>query len=193
MRTTLIILMLYAICPVVTAESKNSRVENAANRLHDAIEVGDRELAKSILDKTPVTLNMRRTFQQPHKPGADDLDTPLHTAARYERGQIARLLLAKGAKINAKSASGDTPLNFAVAYGHGGVTQVLVKNGAAVNEPNHSGMTPLHTAAERGRLSLASYLVRHGARKGVKDNAGKLPADHAREFSVKLSDAVAAE
>ena len=38
--------------------------------------------------------------------------TPLHGAARYDRTEIAELLIAKGADVNAKDKYGDTPLDF---------------------------------------------------------------------------------
>ncbi|MEE2943426.1 MAG: ankyrin repeat domain-containing protein, partial [Verrucomicrobiota bacterium] len=44
--------------------------------------------------------------------------TPLHYATRWGRKEIAELLIAKGADVNAKAKYGDTPLHGAI-YANG--------------------------------------------------------------------------
>lgn len=48
----------------------------------------------------------------------NDLFTPLHIAVCVENLELVRLLLERGAKVNAKNALGRTPLFYAVRAGY---------------------------------------------------------------------------
>jgi ankyrin repeat protein len=53
----------------------------------------------------------------------------LHYAADYGQKDVAELLLAKGASINAKADDGSTPLSLAAAKGHQDVAKLLRQHG----------------------------------------------------------------
>jgi ankyrin repeat protein len=53
-------------------------------------------------------------------------DTPLHCAALYGRRDVAALLLANGADVNAKGHEGTTPLYNAVWNNHEAVVELLL-------------------------------------------------------------------
>ena len=70
--------------------------------------------------------------------------TPLHYAATKE---IAELLIAEGADVNAKDNNGVTPLTNATNNGHTELGDLLRKHGGMTGEEMRTGMTPLHAAA----------------------------------------------
>lgn len=91
--------------------------------------------------------------------------TPLHLAAFFGKTDAARLLLNKGAEVNARSTNSmaNTPLHAAAAGRSTEVAKLLIDHGASVNARQHGGWTPLHAAAQNGDLELAKRLVDGGA------------------------------
>jgi ankyrin repeat protein len=57
--------------------------------------------------------------------------------------EIARLLLARGARADAADPDGETPLISACSLGHEEVVRVLLEHGANVNHHDRYGRTPL--------------------------------------------------
>jgi ankyrin repeat protein len=74
-------------------------------------------------------------------------DTPLLLAARFGREDLARLLIAAGANVEALNEHDERPLHAAAAYGRPAVVTVLLARGADVNARGPAGSTPLHAAA----------------------------------------------
>jgi len=108
--------------------------------------------------------------------------TPLHNAVMdshklspdSNRSQIAAILLAKGADVNAKDKEGNTPLHFATQQGHTKTIEILIANGADVEAKDGNGRTALHIAekmASKGRYWHLHYkdifflLLKHGKLK----------------------------
>jgi ankyrin repeat protein len=77
---------------------------------------------------------------------------------------VAELLLAHKADVNAKSKGGFTPLHFAASEGHQDVAEVLLAHKADVNTKDDSGWTPLHYATGKGYEGLTGILRQSGAR-----------------------------
>ncbi len=100
--------------------------------------------------------------------------TPLHNAATKE---IAELLIAEGADVNAKGYLDGTPLHPAAWYGHKEVVELLIANGADVNAERvvYDKTIPLHYAAMRGHKEIAELLIAKGANVNTKDNGGRTP------------------
>jgi ankyrin repeat protein len=71
---------------------------------------------------------------------------PLHYAADYDREDVAKLLLEKGAEINAAAAS----------CGSLNVVRLLVDRGANVNAADSGGGTPLDCAEEAAQRMAES-------------------------------------
>ena len=89
------------------------------------------------------------------------LGTPLHWATVNGHKEVAELLIAKGADVNAKAGiSEKTPLHEAASSGHKEVVELLIANGADVNAKKKFGRTPLHGAATKG---IAELLIAKGA------------------------------
>src|ERR1051326_2664424 len=76
-----------------------------------------------------------------------NLRTPLHLAASIGRYEIAKFLLQKRAKVNAKDENGMTPLHEAVRGNHQDLVELLIDNGADLNTRDSQGeRTPLFFA-----------------------------------------------
>jgi uncharacterized protein len=91
--------------------------------------------------------------------------TPLHLAAFFGKTDAARLLLNKGAQVNARSTNPmqNMPLHAAAAGKHAEIVKLLLDHGAPANARQHGGWTPLHAAAQNGDLESAKALVSNGA------------------------------
>lgn len=80
--------------------------------------------------------------------------TPINRACKFENLVLAKLLLEKGANIDAVDDCGNTSLHWAAKSSDSGVTEFLLDNGANVNARNDFGETPLHDAIQRVTLKL---------------------------------------
>lgn len=98
-------------------------------------------------------------------PNGAPTGTPvLMTAARTGNVGTVKLLLAKGADVNAKeSARSQTALMWAVAEKHPEVARLLIDHGADIQAHSTSGFTPLLFAAQQGDLDSARMLLEAGA------------------------------
>jgi len=93
--------------------------------LIDAIKNGDIEAVKKFLPAgTDVNLKVWNNISR----------TPLHQAARSRRKEIAELLIAKGADVNAKTKRGETPLDEAIEHNHTETADLLRKHGGKTGE-----------------------------------------------------------
>ena len=107
--------------------------------------------------------------------GGGEATIPLHLAAEYGRKEVAELLIAKGADVNAKEWRGGTPLQYAAQKGHNEVAELLIANSADVNAKTKNGRTPLHSAAYWGRKEVAALLIGKGADVNATDKSGATP------------------
>jgi hypothetical protein len=126
-----------------------------SGKIHDAARHGDLEKVKALLKHNP-----RLVFSKDYG-GA----TPLHLAAMEGHKDVAELLLANKAEVNARAhklVTGETPLNWAAVYGHKDVAELLLANGADVNARDGLGMTPLSHAEAFNHKDVAELLRQHG-------------------------------
>ena len=73
--------------------------------------------------------------------------TALSWAALLDDTEIAKLLIEKGADVNAKNRDGSTPLHSAAFLGHTEIAELLIRKGAEVNPKNYRDETPLDVSA----------------------------------------------
>jgi ankyrin repeat protein len=95
-----------------------------------------------------------------------------------DKGYLAavKMLLAKGADVNAKAINGTTALIQASQNGHMDVVQALLGAGAEVNaKANDNGETALIGASQSGSRELVQALLAKGAEVNAKANNGATP------------------
>ena len=86
--------------------------------------------------------------------------TPLHTAALKGYSDIAKVLIANGARVNAKTNDGFTALHWASTRE---MAELLIAEGADCNAKADAGVTPLHWAASVDRAEVVEVLLSKGA------------------------------
>ena len=84
--------------------------------------------------------------------------SPLHYAATGGSATIVKLLLSKGAPIEARSPNGSTPLMMAARYGNEEAVDALLAAGADRTARNDLGMDASAFAGSAGREKLAARL-----------------------------------
>src|ERR1051326_8077568 len=87
---------------------------------------------------------LTRAHPELHSTKANGGRTPLHYAAVCGDTLLAKLLLVKGADVNARDDNGATPLHVAAYNGQKDVAELLLAKRAQVNAVNNDRMTPLH-------------------------------------------------
>ena len=102
----------------------------------------------------------------------------LHWAARHGDPDMAAMLLAAGARIDADTrVGGYTPLHLAAEGGNGAVARLLVEEGADVSATTTPGGTqPIHLAAGAGDVASIEALLAGGADPDARElAAGQTP------------------
>jgi len=120
--------------------------------------------------------------------------TALMWAAANRQGPMTRLLVERGADLDAKTATdlmtplvsaepraqprspgGMTALMFAAREGCLECAAAMIEKGAAIDLPDPEGVTPLLWAIWNTRFDVAKYLIEHGANVNRFDWWGRTP------------------
>jgi ankyrin repeat protein len=96
--------------------------------------------------------------------------TPLHCAARYGHKEVAELLIAEGADVNAKDTRGRTPIDLAINQGRKEMAKLLASK---------SGDVSLYIAAYIGDLQTVEKFIDRSANLDAKDQKGKTALHYA--------------
>jgi len=91
--------------------------------------------------------------------------TALHYAAASGDEDIVRLLIARGAKVDAvspKASGAYTPMMMAAREGHDGAALVLIAHGADRMRRNSEGLTAVQLAERAGKPRVARALEQGG-------------------------------
>ncbi|KAF7154374.1 hypothetical protein RHSIM_Rhsim01G0268800 [Rhododendron simsii] len=103
----------------------------------------------------------------------------LHYAAENGLKDLMRLLISKGAEIEAESHAG-TPLQCAAAHGRTEAVKILLDRKAnAGADPNLdlNGLTPLGNAAAEGDTDIIKCMLKAGANPNVTETEGLTPLE----------------
>ena len=107
------------------------------------------------------------------------IDTPYSIGEKHEdesdsqKDAMIRLLLSRGANINAMTKYGVTPLSAALESQCDNVAVLLLAHGADLNARDQNGDTPLISAARAGDGNCLRLLLAHGADVNAQNGKGQ--------------------
>ncbi|KAL1909321.1 hypothetical protein Sste5344_004950 [Sporothrix stenoceras] len=96
-------------------------------------------------------------------------------ASYFGHDSVVKLLLEKGADVEAKAEDGRTPLSYAAAEEHEAVARLLFEKGADIEAKAYHNWTPLFFAADGGHEAVTRLLLEKGADVEAKDDYGRTP------------------
>jgi ankyrin repeat protein len=99
--------------------------------------------------------------------------TILSTAATYGHTAVIKLLLDRGAFVNAATTKGFTPLHAASYQGHTECVETLVQRGATIMSQTTEGWLAFHFAALRGKLPVIEMFLDMGVSLGSTTTKAK--------------------
>jgi ankyrin repeat protein len=106
----------------------------------------------------------------------------LHLAAVSGQAGVARVLLARGEKLDATTSGGETALHWAAWFGSEAVAGELIRAGANVRlTTGHGGWEPLHVAAWGGHAGVIRLLLKKGVAVDVTNAGSQTPLHLAAE------------
>ncbi|MGB7585565.1 MAG: ankyrin repeat domain-containing protein [Terriglobales bacterium] len=160
---------------------------NFGQRLINAVHAGDLETIRKILDAHPELVNAGTDLPRLDRPSDTVAMRLLHLAIAEAKIDVLRLLIERGADLNARNADGRLPLHdcfelnhddfakilfdagavpdacVAAAYGmHDQLEQILERDPASANDLT-TGNSPLSWAAYGHQPKSATILLEHGA------------------------------
>ena len=97
------------------------------------------------------------------------------TSLSWERVEVIRFLVDRGADAAAQDNNGLTPLHLASSWGDVDLACLLVERGADVTAQSMHGLTPLHLAYQHKCVGVARFLVERGADAMARHNNGLTP------------------
>lgn len=149
--------------------------------IFNAVESGDVDTVRLLLDKAPGLIHSRDTYGY----------SLLHRAAQNGRLQVVELLIAKGIAVDERTYGGRglTPLHLAASEDHIDTAILLLEKGANIEAggkgAGHGGWSALTFACWNNHKDMVELLIRKGAAlnpealwcavyKGYKDIAERL-------------------
>ena len=148
---------------LITMAALVSGLQAFCGPIHEAARNGDIKTVETLLKEHPDLVSSKE-----EKYG----QTPLHIAAFNDHFDIAKLLLANKADVNAQANNGATPLHLAAAKGNKDIVELLLASKANIDAVDHDGWSPLHSAIVWGHKDVEDLLRQKG---GQDLPAPKLP------------------
>ena len=148
-------------------------LEQLGDALCEAAAMGDVEKVKKLL----------ALGYTPDARGGQNNKTPLHCAVENNSTEAAKLLLERGAEIEARNTKNQTPLHFASLNNSTEAAKLLLERGAEIEARDVESRTPLHLAALNKSTEAAKLLLERGAEIEAKDVDNRTPLEVSREVS----------
>jgi ankyrin repeat protein len=162
------------VAALLKAAGAQARVPSDPVSLHKAIDDGDVEAFRAALDAgaDPNAAKNRRPA--------------LLRAVGKNRGEMVRLLVERGCKLNARDWQRDGALHSvcglrtALGSPNLDIGRFLIEAGIKIDLVNKHGQTPLTLSARRGDLEAMTLLLEHGANPNiVAGKSASTPLHHA--------------
>ena len=135
------------------------RISGAPDPFLTAVLAGDVERVRNLIDAGQ-EINLRSPMP------------PLMAAAGRGHLEMTRLLLERGAKVNARGQNAMTALHAAAGRGATEVAALLIERGARVDAVDVNGHTPLWAAAYNDQPAMIELLLKRGAKLQRRDKFG---------------------
>ena len=135
-----------------------------AGEIHRAAEAGDLDEVAALLDADPSLRDAQNNNQT--------RDLPLHSAAAAGQTEVVRLLLDRGAAVDAGDSDLSTPLDVAALRGHLETTELLLANGADLAFQDNNGAWSLSFAVAGGHQEVTDRLIDAGAPLDLRTSTG---------------------
>lgn len=156
---------------------------NCRNLLHWAAVMGKERLVEFLLKfkECPV--------DEPDDTGA----TPLILATLKGSLPICKMLIERGANVNAKNNNGHTPVKYAGSKNHQQILTYLLDCGGDPNAKDQFGETPLHRIASMERHECLRIFLTHSlASKAILTDAQNNAGNTALHLALECDDLTAA-
>lgn len=139
----------------------------------EAASFGDLDRLTQLVEEDPSLANAR----------SGDGFTALHLPAFFGQVEAVRLLLERGAEVDARGTGWmiGTALHSAVSGRHPDAARALLEAGADPNARQAEGWTPLHSAVANADATTARLLLAHRADATATNEGGRSVLDLARE------------
>lgn len=108
--------------------------------------------------------------------------TALHKVVVHRDASMVRLLLDKGANIEAVDQLKKTPLHHAITEVFEEMVNLLLERGARLDVKDYRGTTPLEIAVASGADVIISALLDYGADIEARNEAGRTALHQAVEY-----------
>ena len=129
------------------------RDESGRTPLYLASEFGQLKAGQVLLD--------RGADIKARSPKSDYCWTPLFRAVLNRHFEYSRMLLKRGAVIDAPDCDSETVLHMAVRWGDTQAVQFLLEHGADVNVRNKDGQTPVQIALKSGYQDIVELMSKY--------------------------------
>jgi ankyrin repeat protein len=148
-------------------DSTLPRTPDRPEDLFSAVAAGDRDAALRLLRRNPEFANVVNGEGR----------TPLHLAVLGRHAGVARLLLDRGADVNARTSGGCAPLHLAARRGYALLVGMLLNAGADPDAKDLWGNNPREHALRHGHRAVARMLRDHRPMPTGDEGRGRrLPA-----------------
>ena len=139
--------------------------EPSPEEFEEVLRSGDTRQLTKWLDDHPQLAKLR----------LDRSVTPLHLAAQQRDPTMTRLLLARGADIEACDNRSRTPLQNAALHGRTNAVTALLEAGASLSHRDREGHQALHFAVQSGHTTTCTLLIKRGADVNSRLTQGTTP------------------